>query len=136
MKCSEVMTKNVQVIETDKSVQEAAKIMRESNIGALPVSSGDRLIGMVTDRDLAVNILAGGKSFDTKVGDCVGGKILYCYDDESTQEIFNQMSTLNVHRMPVMNRSKRLVGIVSQTDILAKEKTHPEASREQPGAAL
>lgn len=128
MNISEVMTKEVNVIDRNKSVQEAASIMRDNDIGSLPVAENDKLIGVLTDRDLTKKILAEGKSPDTKVGDCVDKKIRYCFDDQSVDEVSDQMSDLKIRRMPVMNRDKKLVGIVSLGDLAKNRSTRDEAS--------
>ncbi len=128
MKVSEVMTKDVCVLDKNKSVQEAAKAMRDKNIGSLPVSEDDKLIGVITDRDLTKKILAEGKSYDTPLEECVERKIRYCYEDEDTNEISNQMSDLKIRRLPVMSRDKKLVGIVSLGDLAEERGSREDAS--------
>jgi CBS domain-containing protein len=118
MKISEVMTAKPQVIKASESVLKAAELLARDNIGALPVERDDRLIGMLTDRDIVVRVVAGGKDpAKTKVLDVVSDPLRYCYEDEDVKHVAENMHQLLVRRLPVMNRDKRLVGIVSIDDL-------------------
>ncbi len=118
MKVREVMKKNVELISKDKSIKDAAKIMRDDGVGSLPVAYNDRLVGMITDRDITISVVAEGRGPDsTKVEECMSEHIKYCYDDEELDDVKLQMNKLHVRRLPVMNRDKRLVGIVSRGDL-------------------
>jgi CBS domain-containing protein len=118
MKVSEVMTAKPRVIKAGESVLKAAEILARSNIGALPVEKDDRLIGMITDRDIVVRVVAGGRDpAKIRVEDVVSGHIKYCFEDEDVEHVAENMDQLLVRRLPVMNRKKRLVGIVSIEDI-------------------
>ena len=118
MKVSEVMTAKPQVIRASESVRKAAELLARNNIGALPVEKEDRLIGMLTDRDIVVRVVAGGKDpAKTRVEDVVSDHVKYCYEDEEVEHVAENMHALLVRRLPVMNRDKRLVGIVSIDDI-------------------
>ena len=117
MKVSEAMTREVRVVRPDQSIREAASIMAEIDAGALPVRDGDRLIGMITDRDIAVRAVAQGMGPDTAVVDCMTSEIKYCFDDEDTDAVLGNLGDQQLRRLPVVNRDKRLVGILSLGDI-------------------
>jgi CBS domain-containing protein len=88
----------------------------------LPVADGDRLIGMITDRDIAIRAVAAGKSPDTKVREIMSTEVKYCFEDENLEHVQSNLGDLRVRRLPVMNRDKRLVGIVSLGDVATKGK--------------
>lgn len=118
MQVSDVMTKDVYVIPSDTSVFEAARIMRDGDVGSLPVQENDRLIGMITDRDIVVRGLADREAdLDMPVRKLVTDKVLYCFDDQDVEEVLNNMGDQQVRRLPVLNREKRLVGIVSLANL-------------------
>jgi CBS domain-containing protein len=117
MQISEVMTRAVQTTSPDVSVQEAARIMAAIDSGILPVGENDRLVGMITDRDLAVRALAQGKGPDCKVRDVMTPEVKYCFEDEAVAHVARNMAEQKLQRLPVMNRDKHLVGIVSLGDI-------------------
>jgi CBS domain-containing protein len=117
MQISEVMTRAVQTTSPDVSVQEAARIMAAIDSGILPVGENDRLVGMITDRDLAVRALAQGKGPDCKVRDVMTPEVKYCFEDEDVAHVARNMAEQKLQRLPVMNRDKHLVGIVSLGDI-------------------
>jgi len=119
----EIMHKNVDVINYNRSVQEAAEMMAKGDYGALPVEKDDKMIGMITDRDIALRVVAGKKTpSTTKVFDCMSSGIDYCFDDQDVQELANKMKSSQRHRIPVVNREKRLVGIVSSKDLATQAK--------------
>lgn len=117
MKISECMTRDVKMVNPEQPIREAAQFMLRSDAGSMPVSEGDRLVGMITDRDIAVRAIAEGRGPDTPVRDVMTDEILYCYDDQSVEEIAANMGDNQVRRLPVVDRDKRLVGIVSLGDI-------------------
>jgi CBS domain-containing protein len=117
MKVRESMTQDVLVAHPDQSVAEVARLMVERDIGALPVGENDRLVGMLTDRDIAVRVVAEGKGPETKVSEAMSREVLYCYDDDDLNTVAGNMADLQVRRLPVVNRDKRLVGIVSIGDV-------------------
>ena len=117
MKISECMTRDVQLANPDMSLREAARLMGECECGALPVGENDRLVGMITDRDVAVRAVADGMAPDTPVREVMSREVCYCYEDEDLDDVAAQMSDLQVRRLPVLNRDKRLVGVVSLGDI-------------------
>ena len=121
MQIRDVMTRNAQLIDPDDTIQHAAKLMGECDCGVLPVADGDRLVGMITDRDLAIRILAEGKAPHAKVRDAMTAEVKYCFEDEDTEHVAKNMADIQVRRLPVMDRNKRLVGIVSLGDLARKE---------------
>jgi CBS domain-containing protein len=118
MKVAECMTQEVETITADQSIREAAQFMLRADAGAMPVSDGDRLIGMVTDRDITVRATAEGRGPDTPVRDVMTDEILFCFDDEEVEQVALKMSDRQVRRMPVLSREDQsLVGIVSLGDL-------------------
>src|SRR5262245_1803229 len=118
MRVSKAMTPDVQVANPNQSIQEAAKMMAAIDAGVLPVGENDRLVGMITDRDIAVRAVARGLSPNTKVRDVMSHDgVMYCFDDEEIEEVAHNMADIKVRRLPVLNRDKRLVGIISLGDI-------------------
>jgi len=114
MRVSEAMTREVRVASPGQSIREVAKIMAEIDAGSMPVGDNDRLVGMITDRDIAIRAVAEGKGPDTPVREVMSSeKVLYCYEDEELDHVAKNMSQQQVRRLPVVNREKRLVGIVS-----------------------
>ena len=117
MKVNEVMTRNVCIASPRMSIAQAAKMMAECDSGALPVGEEDRLVGMITDRDIAIRAVARGKPHETPVREVMSHEVLYCFDDEDIDDIARNMAEQQVRRLPVVNRDKRLVGIVSLGDL-------------------
>ncbi len=113
MKISEIMTPDVRTVTPEETVCDAAKIMAEIDAGALPVSEGDRLIGMITDRDIALRCIGERKGPDEKVHEIMTQEVKYCFDDQDIEDVAENIAEQQLRRMPVVNRSKRLVGIVS-----------------------
>lgn len=118
MQISEIMTRDVQLASPKQTVQQAAKLMADLGCGCIPVADNDRLVGMLTDRDICVRAVAAGKTPGRcKVGEVMSAEVKYVFEDETTEDLARNMSTLQVRRMPVLNRDKRLVGIVSLGDL-------------------
>ena len=117
MKVNDVMTRGVQLVNPDQTIREAAHLMAEIDAGALPVGENDRLVGMITDRDIAIRAVAEGKSPDTKVRDIMSNEMLYCFDNQDVEDVARNMGKNQVRRLPVLNQDKRLVGILSLGDI-------------------
>ena len=118
MKIMEIMTRVPELIDPDTSIRDAAKRMKDEDIGALPVGENDRLIGMVTDRDIAMRGVAEGRAPETTpVRDVMSEKILYCFEDDDIEDAAQCMAEHQVRRLPILNRDKRLTGIVSLADI-------------------
>ncbi len=117
MKVSEIMTRDVRLLSPDQTIREAASLMAEIDSGALPVGENDRLVGMITDRDIVIRAVAQGKSADTKVSDVMSKEMLYCVDTDDIDDVARNMGKAQVRRLPVVNSDKRLVGIVSLGDL-------------------
>ncbi|HEX8226234.1 MAG TPA: CBS domain-containing protein [Allosphingosinicella sp.] len=118
MKVAEFMTQDVETVTPDQPIQEAAQFMLRADAGAMPVSEGDKLIGMVTDRDITVRAVAEGRGPDTPVRDVMTEDLVYCFDDDEAEDVAIKMSDAQVRRMPVLSRDgENLVGIVSLADI-------------------
>jgi CBS domain-containing protein len=128
MQIREIMTRSVELIDPNTRIKDAAERMRDDNIGALPVGENDRLVGMVTDRDLAVRAVAAGRApTTTAVREVMSEKVFYCFEDNSLEDAARVMAEHQVHRLPVLNRDKRLVGIVALADLA---RTSDAAARE------
>ena len=112
----DLMSKDVKVISPDATIREAAHAMLEGNFGMLPVSENDRMVGAISDRDIAIRAVAEGKGPDTKVRDVMSEGISWAYEDDSVDKAAKIMSERQVRRLPVVNHDKRLVGIVSLGD--------------------
>src|SRR5262245_25602386 len=121
MKVSEAMTRDVRVANPNETIRDVARVMAEINAGVLPVGENDRLVGMITDRDIALRAVAEGKAPSTKVRDVMSQEVLYCYDDQDVDEVARNMGDVQVRRLPVVNRDKRLVGIISLGDVACTE---------------
>jgi CBS domain-containing protein len=117
MKVSETMSTNVRVAKPDQTIREAAQTMMELDAGVLPVGENDRLVGMITDRDIAVRGVAKGKGPDATVRDVMTSDVDYCFEDQDIDEVSRNMADIKVRRLPVLNRNKRLVGIITLGDI-------------------
>ena len=113
----DVMTRDVRLTSPELTIREAAVAMADADIGSLPVGENDRLIGMITDRDIALRAVAKGRSPDTTVREIMTERIQYCYEDDSIDDVARHMADLGVRRLPVINRDKRLVGIVALSNI-------------------
>lgn len=117
MQIRDVMTTEVKTLSPDQSIREAAALMADIDSGALLVNEQDRLIGMITDRDIAIRAVAKGLDCDTPVREVMSNTIRYCFDDESVHDVAQNMAENEMRRMPVLNREKRLVGVVSLGNI-------------------
>jgi CBS domain-containing protein len=117
------MTRDVKLVNPETTIREAAALMAQIDAGSLPVAEDDRLIGMVTDRDIAIRAVAEGKSLRTKVSEVMTREMLYCFEDQELDDIAMNMGQNQVRRLPVVNHDKRLVGILSLGDLARKEKS-------------
>ena len=116
-KIGDVMTSDVQLARPGQPIREAAELMARADVGSLPVSDNDRLVGMVTDRDLALRAVAMGLGADTPVSEVMTSDIKYCHDHEDVASVAKNMAELGIRRLPVVNAEKRLVGIVALSNI-------------------
>ena len=117
MKVSEVMTREVQTVQPDQRVQEAASFMLTADAGSIPVTEGERLIGMITDRDIAVRGIAKGYGPDTPVRELMTDDLIVLRVDDDIEEAATKMSQAQVRRLPVIDHDERLCGIVSLGDL-------------------
>ena len=124
----ELMSRDVKVISPDMTIVEAAKKMRDGDFGMMPVGEDDRMIGTISDRDIAIRAVAEGKDGRTRVRDVMSEGVVWVYEDDSVEEVATIMSKHQVRRLPVVNRDKRLVGIVALGDFAV------ESSEIQPAA--
>ena len=117
MKVQEAMTPDVRIANPNQSICDAARMMAECDAGVIPVGENDQLVGVITDRDIAIRAVAEGKSPETCIREVMSKEVLYCFEDEDTEEVARNMGDNKVRRLPVLNRAKRLVGIVSIGDL-------------------
>ena len=120
MRVEEVMSHDVYIAHPDHTIQQAARAMCDIDVGALPVGENDHLIGMITDRDIAIRGVGQGKGPKTKVRDIMTKDLKYCFDDQGLDEVTQNMADIQVRRLPVIDHDKRLVGILSLGDIAMK----------------
>ena len=104
----------------EQTIPEAARKMSEEDVGALPIAQSDRLVGMITDRDIAIRAVAEGKGPTTKVRDVMSSDVKYCLEDEEVGHVSQNMADIQMRGLPVMDHDKRLVGIVSPGDLATK----------------
>ena len=132
MRISEIMSRDVEVARPEDSIQDVARKMKEIDSGVIPVCDGERLQGMITDRDIVVRAVSEGRSFQTPVTDVMTTDVEYCYEDDDIRAAADKMAELQVRRLAVLDRDQRLVGIVSLGDIAqqGKDKTTGQALEE------
>ncbi|MDB5752142.1 MAG: histidine kinase [Ramlibacter sp.] len=117
----DVMTRDVQTVSPQETVQRAAQLMDELNVGAIPVLDGDKLVGMITDRDITVRSTAAGQDpGSTKVTDVMSTDVRTCTMDQSVQDVLDQMADVQIRRVPVLDDSGKIIGIVSLGDVATK----------------
>ena len=117
MQIKEIMSRDVHTIEPDRTLRDAAMEMSKIGAGILPVSEADRLIGMITDRDIAIRGIGYGLGPDARVADVMTRDVKYCFEDQDLEDVGDNMADIQVRRLPVVDREKRLVGIVSLGDL-------------------
>jgi CBS domain-containing protein len=118
MQIAQIMTRDPEVVTPDFTLKDAALKMRQLDIGMLPIRSDDRLVGMLTDRDITVRAIADGRDpTNTKVSDIMTPEVVYCFEDQDVSEAAKLMQEKQIRRLPILNRQKRLVGIVSLGDV-------------------
>ena len=122
MQVRDAMTRDVRVATPGQTIRDVARLMAEIDAGSLPVGENDRLIGMITDRDIAVRAVAQGKGPDTPVREVMTtDQVMYCFEDDDIDDVAKNMGEVKVRRLPVMDRNKRLVGIISLGDVAQRE---------------
>jgi CBS domain-containing protein len=117
MKVSDCMTRDVRLGDPDMTLQEAARQMAECDSGVLPIGENDRLVGMLTDRDIAIRGVAQGKGPNDKIRDVMSREVRWCYEDEDVETALKSMASEQIRRLPVLSRAKRLIGIVAISDL-------------------
>jgi CBS domain-containing protein len=127
-KISDFMTRNVQVVRPDESLQRAAQVMDELNVGSLPVCDKTGLVGMITDRDITVRAMAAGLPSDTQVSDVMTDHARWCTGEQSVQEAMQQMADVQIRRLPVVDSEHQVVGIVSLGDLAMRHQGHVAAA--------
>lgn len=120
MRVADVMTKNARIASPDDTLQAVAKRMVAEDIGFMPVGDNGRLVGMITDRDIVARAVAQGKDGQCPVREAMTRDVKYCFDDEDVDDVIRNMGNIQVRRMPVIDRNKRLVGVVSLADAAIK----------------
>lgn len=128
-KLKDVMSRDVQVIGPDDTLQEAARRMREGDFGMMPVAENDRMIGAISDRDIAIRAVADGHDPQTKVRAAMSQGIAWAYEDDAVDKAAKIMSEHQIRRLPVVNRDKRLVGIVALGDFAVEQRELKPAAK-------
>lgn len=126
---SDVMTRGARTMTPSDTVVMAAQAMRELNVGAIPVCDGERLVGMVTDRDIVIRAVAEGH-FDAKLEEAMSSKPVYCYENDTVDQALQAMRAEQVRRLPVVDQEKRLVGVIALGDVAT------DADAQKTGAAV
>lgn len=130
-KIKDVMSRDFKWMAPDSPVSQVAQKMRDMDCGFMPLAENDKMIGMITDRDITIRAVAEGKKpEEVQARDIMTPKTYYCYDDQDVEEVCNNMGEIQVRRLPVVNRDKRLVGIVSMGD-LAQVASRPNVGQTQ-----
>jgi CBS domain-containing protein len=118
MQVQEIMTRGAEIVDPNTTIRDAARLMRADNVGALPVGENDRLIGMVTDRDIVIRAVAEDRpAGSTIVRDAMSEHVYYCFEDDDVEKAAQLMAEHQVRRLPVLNRDKRLTGVVALADL-------------------
>jgi len=125
MKVRDLMTRDVFVARPNQTIRDVAGMMENIDAGALPVGDDDRLLGMITDRDIAIRAVGQGKGPQTLVQDIMSHEVKYCFEDEDTEHIAHNMADQQIRRLPVVDRNKRLVGILSLGDLAIVDGPEP-----------
>jgi CBS domain-containing protein len=131
MQVQEIMTRGVDVVDPNMTIRDAARRMREDNVGALPVGENDRLVGMVTDRDIVMRAVADERGpGTTAVRDVMSEGVCYCFEDDNLERAAQVMAEHQVRRLPVLNRDKRLVGFVALADLARSDSSAAQRALE------
>jgi len=125
MRVSECMTRDVRIVDPEETLEHAARAMAHIDAGILPVSENDRLVGIITDRDIAIRGVGKGYPPSARIREVMSPEVRYCFVDDDAEDVLNNMAQIQVRRMPVLDRDKRLAGLVSITDLATRgEETH------------
>lgn len=121
MKVSDAMTRGASIARPNETLMQIARRMAAEDIGFMPVGDDDRLVGAITDRDIAIRAVAEGRSHDTAVRDIMTREVKYCFEDEDMDHVVQNMGDIQLRRLPVVDRDKRLVGVISLADGALKD---------------
>lgn len=117
MKISDIMSRDVKTVNPHTTLQQAARMMLHEDIGSLVVGENDKMVGVITDRDIVLRAVAEGRTLETTVGEIMSEKVCYCTEDDDLEAVASNMADIEKRRLPVVNSQKRLVGIVSLANI-------------------
>ena len=117
MQVNEAMTSDVKVASPNQTICDAARMMAQIDAGVLPVGENDRLVGMITDRDIAIRAVGAGKGPQTSIREIMSREVMYCFEEDDLDDVVANMADIKVHRLPVLDHDKRLIGILSLGDI-------------------
>jgi CBS domain-containing protein len=118
---ADVMTPDVEVVRPEETLRDAARAMADLDVGSLPVCDGRKLVGMITDRDIAVRAVAEGKSVDTPVSEVMTDEVVWCNETDPVDDVLQQMGDAQIRRIPVIDANRNLVGIVALGDLALEE---------------
>ncbi|GLU32048.1 CBS domain-containing protein [Trinickia caryophylli] len=118
---ADVMTRDAVTLAPNETVRAAARMMDELNVGALPVCDGKRLVGMVTDRDIAVRAVSAGMDLESPVERIASEPVAWCFEDDDVNAVHDKMADRQIRRLPVVDNEKHLVGVVSLGDLATHE---------------
>lgn len=124
MQVREAMTRDVKLVNPEQPLHEAARMMADCDLGSLPVGQNDRLVGMVTDRDIAIRGVAAGKSANAPVSEVMSREVKYCFEDDDLDDVAGNMGDIQLHRLVVLDHDKKLVGILALADLVNSEDEH------------
>jgi len=130
MKLHDIMTREVEVVSPDDSLEDAARRMKELDVGLMPVCDGQRLVGMLTDRDITVRAVAEGRDpRKTRVSPVMTAEVVYCFEDQDVEDAARLMNDRQIRRLPILDRSKRLTGIVALGDLAVRTRDEELSGR-------
>jgi len=130
MQVTEIMTKSPRTVTAETNVKEAARLMQQDDVGMLPVVAGDRLVGVVTDRDLAIRVVADGRDPNAcKVSDVMSADVRTCRENDDVDDVMDLMGREQVRRVPIVDDRGALVGVVAQADVVLQAKSDRKAEK-------
>jgi len=130
MQVTEIMTKSPRTVTAETNVKEAARLMQQDDVGMLPVVTGDRLVGVVTDRDLAIRVVADGRDPNAcKVSDVMSADVRTCRENDDVDDVMDLMGREQVRRVPIVDDRGALVGVVAQADVVLQAKSDRKAEK-------
>ena len=121
MRVNEAMTRDVCICSPDEPIRDCAAAMARNDVGVLPVAENNLLVGMVTDRDIAIRAVAAGKGPETPVRDVLSKEVLYCFEDQDLEHVAKSMGMARIRRLPVLTRDRSLAGVLSLRDVALRD---------------